>query len=84
MYDPSSPSSNTASTVSAAGKHDVESPKTHLNLYDDPFSLRSGFVSPEQLAQLTTKTRKSGKKVQAYQRKQNKVNLINPSSIDQH
>jgi len=77
MYVPSS-SSPATSSVLGDGKADLERTEGDLNRYDDPFSLRSGYVAPEQLSRLTKL--KNGKKVRAYQRKQNKLieNVLKP------
>jgi len=72
MYDPPSPTSNTATSELPGGKVELEK-SGHVLSYDDPFCLRTGYLSQQKLSQLLTNSRKNGKKLQAYHRKQNQV-----------
>src|ERR1700753_3653382 len=63
-----------ATSKPPTGRRDLEKTEFDFRNCDDPFSLRNGYVPVEELSRLTK--RKNGKKLQAYQRKQNKVERI--------
>jgi hypothetical protein len=67
------PSNTPAASDSTSAGNDFEKNGSDMHAYHDPFNLRRGIVTPEQLALL--RKRKEGKKVAVYQRKQNKASL---------
>jgi hypothetical protein len=62
------------SSDSGSSRRDLEKIDLDFHSYDDPFSLRTGYVSTEELARISK--RKNGRKLETYQRKQNKVGKI--------